>query len=388
MTFLSPETLKKLSARKAMPGETPEIEFIPTGIYAADLAIGGGFPRGRVTEISGREATSKTTLVLIAAAKAIERGEYVALLETESALDLKWLERLGIPEEEVYMGEEDKEMADCHLHVWHPSYLESALETLLTLYAENKYSLIVLDSFGGSPVRSAAEGTMEDATMMKLARVGSTFKTLFFARAAKGNAAVVIVNQVYVTTQQPFYDALKPEGGMVVSSGGNSIPYLASLRIYMEPPLKVSLDKDTIMPDGEKLKKGFIIGKRHKGMIHKNKTGKPAPSRFEFGLMIYPESYINYVADLADTAIAVNLIEQRGAHYYFGEEKLAHGRNALEQLLFEDVGLFTKLETLLTEHIARQRKESHVGTETAVETEAVAALPGSAPDLQLQDELS
>ncbi|MBP7690258.1 MAG: hypothetical protein KA765_20235, partial [Thermoflexales bacterium] len=40
-----------------------EIESIPTGSLALDLALGiGGVPRGRITEIYGPESSGKTTL--------------------------------------------------------------------------------------------------------------------------------------------------------------------------------------------------------------------------------------------------------------------------------------------------------------------------------------
>ena len=40
-----------------------QVEVIPTGSIALDLALGvGGIPRGRITEIYGPEASGKTTL--------------------------------------------------------------------------------------------------------------------------------------------------------------------------------------------------------------------------------------------------------------------------------------------------------------------------------------
>src|SRR5213594_4610000 len=42
-----------------------QIEVIPTGSIALDLALGvGGVPRGRITEIYGTESSGKTTISL------------------------------------------------------------------------------------------------------------------------------------------------------------------------------------------------------------------------------------------------------------------------------------------------------------------------------------
>jgi recombination protein RecA len=52
-----------------------DIEAIPTGSPALDLALGvGGIPRGRVTEIFGAESSGKTTLALHIIAQAQKMG--------------------------------------------------------------------------------------------------------------------------------------------------------------------------------------------------------------------------------------------------------------------------------------------------------------------------
>src|SRR6185295_10844349 len=49
----------------------PEVQVIPTGSLALDIALGcGGFPRGRVLEIYGPESSGKTTMALSAIAEA------------------------------------------------------------------------------------------------------------------------------------------------------------------------------------------------------------------------------------------------------------------------------------------------------------------------------
>ena len=52
-----------------------QIESIPTGTIALDLALGiGGIPRGRITEIYGPESSGKTTLALHVIAEAQRLG--------------------------------------------------------------------------------------------------------------------------------------------------------------------------------------------------------------------------------------------------------------------------------------------------------------------------
>jgi len=51
------------SIMKLGSSERQQVDAIPTGSIALDLAIGvGGVPRGRITEIFGPESSGKTTL--------------------------------------------------------------------------------------------------------------------------------------------------------------------------------------------------------------------------------------------------------------------------------------------------------------------------------------
>src|SRR5438132_88151 len=74
-----------------------QVEVIPTGSIALDLALGvGGIPRGRVTEIYGPEGSGKTTLCQHIIANAQRGGGYAAFIDAEHALDRTYAERCGV----------------------------------------------------------------------------------------------------------------------------------------------------------------------------------------------------------------------------------------------------------------------------------------------------
>ena len=68
--------------------ERQQIDAIPTGSIALDLALGvGGLPRGRITEIFGPESSGKTTVCQHVLAEAQRLGGVVAFIDVEHALD-------------------------------------------------------------------------------------------------------------------------------------------------------------------------------------------------------------------------------------------------------------------------------------------------------------
>ena len=57
-------------------GETKkvDVQLIPSGSLSLDLALGGGYPKGRIIEIYGPESSGKTTLTLHAIAEIQKMG--------------------------------------------------------------------------------------------------------------------------------------------------------------------------------------------------------------------------------------------------------------------------------------------------------------------------
>ena len=86
----------------------PNVEAIPTGSLALDLALGiGGVPRGRIIEIYGPESSGKTTLALHVLAQAQKMGGEVAFVDAEHALDPTYARALGVKVEDMLISQPD-----------------------------------------------------------------------------------------------------------------------------------------------------------------------------------------------------------------------------------------------------------------------------------------
>src|SRR5258708_39809411 len=129
-----------------------QIEVIPTGALAVDLALGvGGLPRGRVVEIFGPESSGKTTLMLHVIANAQKAGGLAAFIDAEHALDPAYAKRLGVNLTDLLVSQPDSG--------------EEALSICETLARSNALDVIVIDSVAALVPKAELEGDIVLATM-------------------------------------------------------------------------------------------------------------------------------------------------------------------------------------------------------------------------------
>ncbi len=74
----------------ALPQLDPRDEhaLAPSGVTALDARLGGGFPRGQLSELVGPRSSGRTSLLLQMIAAATARGELVALVDALDMLDV------------------------------------------------------------------------------------------------------------------------------------------------------------------------------------------------------------------------------------------------------------------------------------------------------------
>ncbi len=134
---------KALEAMKEKYGETSvfrgnenvvvNVETVSTGSLALDAALlSGGYPKGRIIQISGAESSGKTFLCLMAIKKAQEAGIRCAFIDAEHTLDRKWCDQLGVKYEDLIITQ--------------PEWFEDALQQIALLAKTGEVGLIVWDS--------------------------------------------------------------------------------------------------------------------------------------------------------------------------------------------------------------------------------------------------
>lgn len=72
-----------------------------------DLALGGGYPKGRIIEIYGPESSGKTTLTLHAIAEIQKQGGTAAFIDAEHALYSAYAKKLGVDTANLLVAQPD-----------------------------------------------------------------------------------------------------------------------------------------------------------------------------------------------------------------------------------------------------------------------------------------
>ncbi len=319
-------------------GEAQDVEVIPTGSLALDMALGiGGLPRGRIVEIYGPESSGKTTLTLHAIAEAQAKGGVCAFVDAEHALDTSYAQNLGIKLDELLISQ-----PDCG---------EEALEITDTLVRTGAVDLIVVDSVAALTPRAEIEGEMGDHHMALQARLMSQALRKLTAAASRTKTTVVFINQLRLKVGVVF-------GNPETTTGGNALKFYSSVRldIRRKKPIK----------NGDE-----IIGSCTRVKVVKNKM---APPFREANFEIMYGTGVNRMAELVDTAEGLGLVEKSGAWYSYRGEKLGHGREKAMATLMEQPKVANELKGMLMQHVKDKLSGAITGPSNGVLLSADKAL--------------
>jgi recombination protein RecA len=294
--------------RLGQKGAAVPVDAIPTGSIAFDLSLGiGGFPRGRVVEIYGPEATGKTTLALHVIAEAQKRGGQAAFIDAEHAMDPKYAARIGIDIDNLLISQ--------------PDYGEQALEIAEVLVRSGAVDVIVVDSVAALVPKAELEGDMGDAHKGRQARLMSQALRKLTAIVARSKTCFIFINQ------------LREKIGMFIgnpetTTGGRALKFYSSMRI--------DIRRLATIKDGD-----CTIGNRVKVKIVKNKMAPPfRESQFD---IIFGEG-ISREGDLVDCGLDHGILERTGTWYAYKGERLGQGRDNVKKLLKENKELAARLE--------------------------------------------
>ncbi len=291
-----------------------KIEVVPTGCLALDLALGaGGFPRGRIIEIFGSEASGKSSLCLHAISEVQKRGGTAAFIDVENSLDATYAKALGVRLENMLIVQ--------------PSSGEEAMGICEQLIRGGSIDIVIVDSVAALVSKAELEGAIGDSHIALQARLMSQSMRVLSGAIAKTNTIMCFTNQM----RQKI--ATSRFGPTTTTSGGNALKYYASVRVQLWAFGKIE--------DGDDK-----IGAHVKARIVKNKIAVPFKEA-EFDV-VYGKG-IDHFHDLINTGKKLGVVKQSGAWFSFDEENIGQGLLKSTKALEEDADLSNKIEDAIRE---------------------------------------
>lgn len=302
-------------------GQSPKDRFnvptVSTGSLSLNLALGiGGYPKGRIVEIYGPEASGKTTLCLHAIAEVHKKDGSAAFIDVEHALDPVRAKKIGVNLDELLISQ--------------PDYGEQALEIAETLIRSGGVDIVVIDSVAALVPKSEIEGDMGDHQMGSQARLMSQAMRKLTAAINKTKTLVIFTNQIRHKIGVMF-------GSPETTTGGNALKFYASLRL--------DIRRIGNIQEGEK-----IVGSRHRVKVKKNKISPP----FKVAEFDMDDYGISMIGDVIDIGVTEGILERSGSFYKYKGEVLGQGREAAKEVLASKSGLLKEIEKAVWKKITAE----------------------------------
>lgn len=295
-----------------------DVQVVDSGSLSLDMALGGGYPLGRIVEIYGPESSGKTTLALHAIAEVQQLGKAALFLDLENAFDPEYAQKLGVsldPNAWVFS------QPDCG---------EDAFTILDKFVGHPDIGIIIVDSVAVMTPRAEMEGEFGETKMGLHARMMSQGLRKLVGKIKKSNTVVIFINQTREKIGVMF-------GNPETTTGGNSLKFYASQRLRVGRAA------------GTKDKSGELVTNLVSVKVVKNKIAPPhrkAEFHIRFGVGI------DTVTEVIEFAVELGIIEKAGSFYKYNDKSIAQGVEATFTALSDDAELFEEIHAKVLEDIS------------------------------------
>ena len=309
------------SVMKMGEKSTMEIESIPTGALALDLALGiGGLPRGRVTEIYGPESSGKSTLATHVVAEAQRNGGVCAYIDAEHAMDPVYARSIGVDIDELLISQ--------------PDTGEQALEITDMLIRSGALDVIVIDSVAALTPRAEIEGEMGDSHVGLQARLMSQALRKLTSNLNKSKTVCIFINQLREKIGVMF-------GSPETTPGGRALKFYSSVRLDIR---RIESIKDGVE----------IVGNRTRVKVVKNKCAPPF-RQAEFDIMY--GTGISREGSVLDLSVDQAIVKKSGAWYTYDGEQLGQGRENAKKFLQENPEVMVEISDRVWKAVMPEEEE-------------------------------
>jgi recombination protein RecA len=284
-----------------------QIEVIPTGALALDVALGvGGLPRGRIVEIFGPESSGKSTLAMHVVAEAQRNGGTCAYIDAEHAMDPVYAKAIGVNIDDLLISQ--------------PDTGEQGLEIADMLIRSGSLDVVVIDSVAALVPRAEIEGEMGDTHVGLQARLMSQALRKLTANLSRSSTIAVFINQLREKIGVMF-------GSPETTPGGRALKFYSSVRL--------DIRRIESIKDGAE-----VVGNRTRVKVVKNKTAPPF-RQAEFDIM-YGKG-ISREGSVIDLGVDLGIVKKSGAWFTYEGEQLGQGREKAKEFLASSPELMVEI---------------------------------------------
>lgn len=305
--------IEKRFGKEAVAGNNVQnIEFIHSGSYLFDEALGGGWAKGRIIEIYGAESCGKTTAAIHAAAEVQKQGKAVGYVDVEQAMDPDYIKALGV------------NMDEDHWILSQPDTAEQALEIVREMCEEPAVGLVVLDSVAGLTPTATLSGEAGDAKVALVARLMSAQLNILKNICKKNKCTLICINQI----RDKVGGMVGFGGASTQTTGGRALRFYSSQRVEMA---RIGSEKE-----GEDQ-----VANKTRISVKKNKVAVPFKKcdlsiRFGIGF--------DKIQEILNLAVDEGICTKKGAWFYYGDFRLGQGMANTREMLEQDTELFKEIK--------------------------------------------
>jgi recombination protein RecA len=269
-----------------------KLDFLPTPSEEINIMSGGGFPKGRITEIFGNNSSGKTSLCLetIGEDMQADPGSYWAWLESEESFDPDYSENVHDIDLDRLIYIDISEQG-----------AEKSIDRLEVLMRSGILTGFVVNSVAGLVPKKELEENLEKANIALQARMMSKLMRKWTGLIGKKNLVAIFINQLRTDVNSRF-------GDPNVTTGGRALAFYSSLRFGMNN-LKLQ-DSDPITADD-----GLKLNAR----IAKNRCVYDNPyKKCEF-YVIYGVG-VDKLTEIMDKGPEAGVLRKAGSWFYYERE--------------------------------------------------------------------
>jgi recombination protein RecA len=269
--------------------------WVGSGSSMLDLAISnkpnGGFPVGRITEITGLEASGKSLLAAHALANTQKKDGLAVYIDTENAVSREFLEAIGLNLEKMLYVPLDN-IEDIF------EAIESIIESVRKSNKDRLVTIVVDSVMGASTKIEQAADYGKDGWATSKAIILSKGMRKITNMIGRERICLIFTNQLRSRLGVMFGDPW-------TTSGGKAIPFHASVRLRLKSVGQIKVKKNGI---------DQTIGIKTRCQVVKNRLGPPLKM---IDYDIYFESGIDNYGGWLNVMKDHKLVDQAGAWYSY-----------------------------------------------------------------------